>query len=187
VIDTSSLSDEQKASADFAFHHQRMMDRLTTPDFIDALCVHEAAHVIYNERRGPCSYNVLKTRITCDSQTGIWGGQFGAIEQREPFCWDGNNSTFEHWLMGDAQAGAAGSVAAQKLYPALDDHGEEGDRRKFFALCEQLKDHPYAPRVDVDMFWAIAKDIVRRQLDSEPTLMQLIHEKAAELRPRLGF
>ncbi len=69
VIDTSSLADEQKASAKFAPHHQRMMDRLATPDFIDALCVHEAAHVIYNERRGPCSYNVLKTRITCNSQT----------------------------------------------------------------------------------------------------------------------
>ena len=37
------------------------------------------------------------------------------------------------------------------------------------------------------MFWAVAKDIVRRQLDSEPTLMQRIHEKAVELRPRLGF
>jgi hypothetical protein len=187
VIDTSSLTDEQKASAEFAFHHQRMMDRLTTPDFIDALCVHEAAHVVYNERRGFCSYNALKTRITCDIQSGIWGGQFGAIELHEPFCWDGSPNTFEQWLMEDAQAGAAGSVTAQKLYPALDDYGEEGDRRKFIALCEQLKEHPYAPRVHVDMFWAVAKDIVRRQLDSEPTLMQRIRDKAIELRPRLGF
>ena len=70
TIDTSGLSEEQKATSQFQSAYADMMCQLNASGFIPSLCAHEAAHLIYYKMMGATQFKPLHPRITCDAKTG---------------------------------------------------------------------------------------------------------------------
>jgi hypothetical protein len=87
MITTDGISDEQKATVKFQAAYADMLCTLNTPGFIEALCAHEAAHLVYYEMMGPIRYELLPPRLEYDAQRQRFIGHFAAIMlAEEPLC-----------------------------------------------------------------------------------------------------
>jgi hypothetical protein len=184
AIDTSSLSDEQKATAEFKEMYAGMMRQLSGAGFIPVLCAHEAAHVVYYQMMGPIQYKPLPPRILCDERTGRLNGQLAAVEIIDkPLClWE----SWQSWIRMLARASVAGSVVARKL-GATGSGGEEGDRLKFNDECAQVVNHFKIITIDTDVEWVRARRSVERDLEEYSYRLESIQKLALELQSQFDL
>ncbi len=184
TIDTSGLSEEQKATDEFKSVYAGMMRQLNAPGCIPLLCAHEAAHVVYYRMMGATQFKPLHPRITCDAKTGKLIPILAAVEIIDkPPC---HGESWQHWLRMDARGSVAGSVVARKL-GATDTGGEEGDRLAFNNDCAQLVAHFGGISINTDLFWAWARQSVERDLEEFPDRMESIQILALELLPQFDL
>ena len=184
MIATDGVSDEQKATVKFKAAYAEMMRKLTAPGFISALCAHEAAHLVYHEMMGPIRYETLPPRLQYSLEKQEFRGYFAAIKLVEnPVC---EHSKWREYVTMMANAHAAGGVVGRKLFPASSG-GDEGDKENFRKLCAELTNHFGGISIDVELCWKRARDTVKRQLEDDPQIMDLIQQRAAELRPSFGL
>jgi hypothetical protein len=161
-----------------------MMSKLTSPDFIPALCAHEAAHLVYYEMMGPIRYELLPPRLEYDPVRHRFIGHYAAIKlAEEPLC---EPHKWRECITMMARAHVAGGVVGRKLFPACSG-GDEADKQNFRKLCVDLTDHFGGISIDVELCWQRAQDAVKRQLEDDPHIMEMILQRAAELRPSFGF
>ena len=179
TIMTEGISEEQKQTVKFRLAYADMLRTLSTPGFIDALCAHEAAHVVYYEMMGAIRYELLPPRLEYDSQNRRFIGHFAAIQlAEEPLC---EPQKWQGYVTLLSRAQAAGGVVGRRLFPASSG-GDEGDREKFRRICAELISHFGGIRIDVESVWRQAQETVEKQLENDPQIMQKIHQRAAELR-----
>jgi len=184
TIDTSGLSEEQKATAEFNSIYTGMLRQLNAPGFIPLLCAHEAAHVVYYRMMGTTQFRPLPPRITCNAKTGKFIPLLAAVEIIDkPPC---QPESWQNWLKMDARASVAGSVVARKL-GSTDAGGEEGDRLAFNDDCAQLVAHFGGIPINTDCFWAWAQRSVEKDLEEFPDRMESIQTLALELQPQFGL
>lgn len=184
-IDTSSLSEGQKATAEFAHKYAGMMHQLNGPGFIPRLCAHEAAHVGYYQLMGCKQFRARPPAIFADARTGKLTGHLAAVEIIDKPEWF--EESWQDWVSAMARACVAGSVVARQMGSTDDEGGEEGDRRVFDFLCAELMAHFKNIKVDTDEEWNNAKRSVENDLVAFPEIMNKIHAQAVELRSQFGF
>ena len=132
TIDTSGLSEEQKATSQFQSAYADMMCQLNASGFILALCAHEAAHLIYYEMMGKIRYEPLPPRLEYDERKGDFVGHLAAVRLIEiPNCEPGK---WREWLTMIAYADVAGGVVGRKLSPQSGG-GDDGDKEIFKRKC----------------------------------------------------
>jgi hypothetical protein len=161
-----------------------MMCQLNAPGFIPALCAHEAAHLIYYEMMGPIRYEPLPPRLEYDAKKGDYVGHLAAVRLIEiPNCEPGK---WREWLTMMAYADVAGGVVGRRLFPTSSG-GDDGDKQIFMGRCAELVSHFGGISIDAEMVWTRARKAVERQLEEHPQIMELIQQRAIELRPLLGL
>jgi hypothetical protein len=84
-----------------------------------------------------------------------------------------------------AHAQAAGGVVGRNLFPASSG-GDEGDKEKFRRICAELTSRLGGIRIDVELVWKLAQDTVQKQLEDDPQIMEMIRQRADELRSLFG-
>jgi hypothetical protein len=184
MIATDGISDEQKATVKFQSAYADMMSKLTSPDFIPALCAHEAAHLIYYEMMGPIRYKLLPPRLEYDSVGQRFFGHYAAIQlAEEPLC---EPHKWQEYVQMMARVHVAGGVVGRKLFPASSG-GDEVDKQNFKKLCADLTHHFGGISIDVEQCWRWAQESVKKQLEDDPHIMEMIQRRAAELRYSFGF
>jgi hypothetical protein len=184
MISTDGISDEQKATVKFQAAYADMMGKLTAPGFIAALCAHEGAHLVYYEMMGPIRYESLPPRLEYSPEKQAFTGHFAAIKlAEEPLC---EPHKWQEYVTMMAHAHAAGGVVARKLLPTCSG-GDEVDKENFSKLCTDLINHFGGISIDVELCWKRAQDAVKRQLEDDPHIMEMIQQRALELRPLFGF
>src|SRR5277367_980958 len=108
MIATDGISDEQKATIKYQSAYADMMSKLTSPDFIPALCAHEAAHLIYYEMMGPIRYELLPPRLENDLKRQGFTGHYTAIKlAKNPLC---EPHKWQEYITMMARAHVAGGV-----------------------------------------------------------------------------
>jgi hypothetical protein len=119
MIATDGISDEQKATVKFQSAYADMMSKLTSPDFIPALCAHEAAHLVYYEMMGPIRYELLRPRLEYDPVRQRFTGHYAAIKLAEnPLC-DPHKWQEYITMMAALTLRAGSSVVSSSLPPAV--------------------------------------------------------------------
>jgi hypothetical protein len=184
MIATDGISDELKATDKFQRAYTDMMRNLSAPGFIDALCAHEAAHLVYYEMMGPVRYESLTPRLEYNPEKQTFTGHYAAIMlTEEPLC---EPHRLHEYVTMMANVQVAGGVVARKLLPNSSG-GDEGDKVKFMRICAELTAHFGGITIDVELVWKQAQDRVKRQLEDDPHIMATILQRAIDLRPSFGF
>jgi hypothetical protein len=183
IILTDGISDAQKATAQFQSAYSDMLRTLNTSGFIEALCAHEAAHLVYYEMMGSIRYELLPARLEYDTERRRFIGYFAAIRlAEEPVC---EAQKWQEYVTMLSRAQAAGGVVGRKLFPASSG-GDEGDKGKFQRICADLIRHFGGIKIDVELAWTLAQDTVEQQLNDKPQILEKIQQRAAEIRSLLS-
>jgi hypothetical protein len=183
TIDTSGLSEEQKATAQFKSVYAGMMRQLNDPGYVPALCAHEAAHLIFYEMMGTIRYVPVPPKITYDANNGEFIGHLAAIQlAEEPLC---EPHKWQEYVTMMSHTQVAGGVVARKLLPGCYG-GDKADKEKLRRICTEIAAHFGVP-INAEMVWTRAQKEVERRLQEEPLIMELIQQRAIELRPLLGL
>jgi hypothetical protein len=187
MIDTSSIPEELQSTAEFKSSYADMFAKVNAPGFIEALCAHEAAHVVYYELIAPIIYEPLKPELRYNAQAGRYEGHFAALNITEyPMFPGGSVQDFVTWFGKMMQAKVAGGVVGRKLYPSSDG-GDLGDKRECEKFCEDLRRQYPNLQIDVDERWRQARAAVEGQIETSPLILEGIQQKAIELRRAFGF
>jgi hypothetical protein len=64
---------------------------------------------------------------------------------------------------------------------------DEGDKENFRKLCADLTNHFRGISIDFELCWKRAQETVERQLEDNPQIMEMIQQRAVELRTSFGF
>jgi hypothetical protein len=152
---------------------------LDNPEFVDAVCIHEAAHVRYYLRAGIEEFDYLGARITYDS--GEFCLLMAGIQAKSEAIRIGPGVVVTELVTLMAAVSVAGGVATRVL-ATVPDVGDEADKQVFKRFCDNLGISE-AVRLQ---YWEIIETSVMRELQSEE-LQQTIRAKAREIRPLLGL
>jgi hypothetical protein len=183
VIDTSELTEAQKASDGFRNTYAGMMRLYSTPGFIAALCAHEAAHLIFFERMGTIPFQIVRPKIQYNASMNRFEGHMAAVTPQLPDC---EPAKWREWVAAKALGSVAGGVVGRRLFPETDG-GDVEDKRLFIQECADLTRHFGGISINAEHVWAAAQVEVSRQLDEDPKVMVLIQKRAEALRPLFGF
>ncbi|GGG86852.1 hypothetical protein [Edaphobacter dinghuensis] len=183
MIDLSELTEAQKATEGFANTYAGMMNLYSRPGFIEALCAHEAAHLVFYERMGSIPFEIVRPKIYYNNSQARFEGYMAAVKPQLPDC---EPSKWREWVSAKALGCAAGGVVGRLLFPHADG-GDHEDKRLFIQECADLVRHLGGISINAEQVWASAKQEVSRELEANPTLMPSIQKRAAELRPLFGF
>lgn len=184
MIATDGISDEQKATPQFQRSFAEMMRNLNTPGFKEALCAHEAAHLVYTGRMGhTVRFAIMPSKLVYNTDTRRYEGHYAAVlPDEEPLC---ESDKLEQYILGFACMSVAGGVVSRKLFPSTDG-GDGGDKLKLEQVCGDLVAH-FGCTIDVEQLWSWARTEVESQLEADPKLMEQIQERAAEIWRILGY
>ena len=164
-----------------------MFEKLNAPGFIEALCAHEAAHVVYYELIAPIVYEPLKPELRYDSQARRYQGHFAALNITVyPMFLGGDVQDFVTWFTKMTQAKVAGGVVGRKLFPSSDG-GDRGDKREFEKFCADLQAQYPNLQTDIEERWRQARAAVEEQIENNPIILEIIQQKAIELRKAFGL
>ena len=187
MIDTTSIPDELRSTEEFRSTYADMLVKLNAPGFIEALCAHEAAHVFYYELISPIVYEPLKPELRYDGQARRYEGHFAALNVIEyPMFLGGSVQDFVTWFGKMMQAKVAGGVVGRKLFPSSDG-GDVGDKRECEKFCDDLRRQYPNLQIDVEERWRQARATVEGQIETNPLILEMIQQKAMELRKAFGF
>ena len=183
MIDLSELTEAQKATEGFKRTYAGMMNLYEQPGFIAALCAHEAAHLIFYERMGKISFEIVRPKIHHNDAMNRFEGYMAAVKPQLPDC---EPAKWREWVTAKALGCVAGGVVGRRLFPHADG-GDVEDKRLFIQECADLVRHCGGISINAEEVWAWAQAEVSRQLDADPKLMEVIQKRAEELKALFGF
>lgn len=182
-INTDGISDEQKATCKFQSAYNDMMAQLTQPGFIDVLCAHEAAHLIYFTRAGTKEYDPLPPTLTYDAAKDDYTGHFAAVKIYDLPPW--TPGKFTEWFSFIARAHAAPGLVARKLMPSSDG-GDSNDKARFKTVCDKINQADSNAKIDFEWWWNHGLETAEKDLE-HPDAMKGILEVAEKLRSEFGL
>jgi hypothetical protein len=184
-IDTSQIPPEKLTDPLFLLNLADVQAKLNDPNEIQAICIHEAAHLFYMTKAGMKGPEFSGPRITYNAQTGKYD-RYGA-SVRCPNRDEKHLSTITvgQWAFQIAKAHAAGGVASQILaMRPKTDSGDSEDRenfnRAYAKLCFEFPDQT----ISADEMWKEAQRIIGLELQ-EAARRELILSMAELIKPEL--
>lgn len=166
-IDTSQVPPEKLKDPRFLVMLADTRMRLSDPQEIKAICIHEVTHGIYLARAGMVDFEFAGPRIEYDASTDTFDRTGASVK--------GGSIDREHlakmsviqWLGSVAKAFAGSGLAVKVLMPDRPDSGDFGDRenfQKFFAETIQPK-YPKL-KLNLDSLWKQARESVKADLET---------------------
>ena len=192
IIDTPGITEEQKSTPKFQQALAELVAQLSDPNFVDATCWHEAAHVVYLKTLG-IEVDYIKPHIRYVPEDGDYELCSAAIKaRRRGIPLPGRKQIIawlDEYLVSIACALAAGGVAECKRSEMLGMPSlsalDGGDRRQFVELCDTI-DRNYDICVDPDAIWERGRWTVEQDL-KQPGALDFIKQHADLIRPLLGL
>jgi hypothetical protein len=186
MIDTSQVPQDKLSDRRFLSLRSQIENVLKDGRFVNSVCVHEAAHVVFFEKAGFTNPSFEKTRIV-----------FQESQEDDPFTvfmaavkFNTENVGREslkgeellRWILAVSKAFCAGGVAARTIMQA-DDVGDAQDYANFLRFCENVCANSNIP-IDRKVLWKCAQDDVRAELEQQP-VERNIWKKVREIKPIL--
>jgi hypothetical protein len=186
MIDTSQVPQDKLSDPRFLSLHSQIENVLKDERFVNSVCVHEAAHVIFYEKAGFTNPSFAKTRIVYqESQEDPFTVFMAEVKfntenvDRESLKGD---YEFNMWILAVSKAFCAGGVAAKTIMQA-GDVGDAQDHVNFLRFCENVCANSNIP-IDRKVLWKCAQDDVRGELEQQP-VERKIWKKVREIKPIL--
>lgn len=180
VIDISSVPEDRRNDSRLLQLRNEMQAAMSNPTFLDALCIHEAAHLDYAVRFNVPVTNHQCPRIEYDSERDDFDGYPFAL-MMEVINEEATKLDKRQVLFTRALISASGGVAAREL-KGVTDGGDEADLQIFNLVCDAVG----LPLVeDRTALWRWAQDKVREELQI-PELRQKILLVAEQIKLLLG-
>lgn len=176
MIDTSRIPQDKLTDPRFLQLHTNMMNALSNPLYINAFCVHEAAHIIYFRRMGATEFTLNGPRIEYDQAMDEFDGYMADVKV-ESLNMEPSDVEVINLVRQAARGHAAGGIVARAM-TNVSDGGDEEDRRRFISLCEAARISEPAERQAI---WLQAGEDVRQDLRS-PAFKSEIWAKAKEIK-----
>lgn len=166
-----------------------MQAALSIPVNVNALCIHEAGHVIYLTRAGLGEFSYFKSRITYDAERGKFDGYLAEVLPRvgRTFPTNLNLNLLNDWLFQVAQGFAAGGVFARELTNATLDMGDVGDSadyERFSEMCYLIHQGDPSNTIDRETTWKQAQEAVKKDLRNSKSREEA-WKKAKEIKQTL--
>jgi hypothetical protein len=152
----------------------------SSSSYVEAFCVHEAAHGIYFLRAGATRLIFGGPTISYDTGQDTFtanAASITAVGYSDEFL---GRIGIREWISAMARGYVAGGVAARILAKVPND-GDEEDHRSFLALCNAICAQNTEFTVDRPAAWKQAQDEVARELRI-PSLRIEVHQRADEFK-----
>ena len=162
-INTSQILLAKTSDRRFIERFDEAQRTLSNPDFVRAVCIHEAAHQIYWARIGIETTPNYNVELQYDSHTD----KFIIIYASMVLISD--SAGLETTVSALAQAHASGGAAVEALTLSEAEYGDEAD---FNSFCSDLKVGVLSHRVDFQKEWMTARDAVKRELQDKKSAVR---------------
>jgi hypothetical protein len=182
-IDISDVPEDKRTDPQFLALLADMQKRCTDQRLVNAICIHEAAHVFFLAQAGLDKPTAQGPKIFYDQIKN----QFDAHGSSVKF--NGRDQNYidkldsYDWLGRLAKGYAAGGVAARVLANS-EDRGDEDDRANFDKSFAKIKSQNPTLTMTSDEFWAAAQASVEKDLQI-PGIKNPILMCADGLKPEL--
>ena len=179
-IDVLQVPPEKQNDRRFLALYGQLRMVFSSAIYVEAFCVHEAAHGIYFLRAGATKLIFGGPTISYDSGQDTFtanAASITAVGYSDEFL---GRIGIREWIFAMARGYVAGGVAAHILAKVPDDGGEE-DHRSFLALCNAICAQTTEFTVDRPAAWKQAQDEVARDLRI-PSLRTEVHQRAHEFK-----
>jgi hypothetical protein len=180
VIDVSSVPEHRRNDPRLLQLRNEMQAAMSNPTFLDALCIHEAAHLEYAVRFNVPVTNHQCPRIEYDSDRDNFDGYPFALTM-DVINEEATKLDKRQILQTRALISASGGVAARELKGVIDG-GDEGDMEILNQVCDAVGLPLVEERIGL---WRWAQDKVREELQI-PELRQKILLLAEQIKLLLG-
>jgi hypothetical protein len=183
AIDTSDIPQERRDDPRLFNLKNRMQIGLSNPVIQDAMCLHEAAHLLYATQANAPIRGYKGPYITYDSKRNEFDAYtFSVII--DTVTKEALKMDRKELILTRSKIFAAGGVASRELTDILNfmpDAGEGADRVNFEAFCAAAGLHIPAER---ETTWLWAQDQVRQHLRVQK-VRDVLWALAAEIKPLL--
>jgi hypothetical protein len=181
-IDTSDVPQKMLADPLFLFCLADVRAKLADPNEVKAICIHEAAHLLYMTKAGMRDPEFSGPKIVYNPQTGRFD-RYGATV-RCPNRDEKHISTLTviDWVFQLAKAHAAGGVAI-RLLANYTGSGDSEDRENFDRAYNDISTDRPLP-MTADELWKEAHRILWLELNERPR-QEFILSLAETIRPEL--
>lgn len=183
AVDISQVPERKRNDPRFLSLLAEMQHGLNDARLVNAICIHEAAHVFFFGHAGYINPTANGPTILYDSARDDFDGHgsyvsFGGVDQQYVQSIDPRE-----WLGRVAKAHAAGGVAARILANSVD-RGDGDDREIFNAVFSEVKSSNPAMTWTSDWLWTNAQRAVEADLQNV-SIREAILSCAGSLRPDL--
>jgi hypothetical protein len=186
MIDTSQVPQDKLSDPRFLRRQAEIESALKDGRFVNSVCVHEAAHVIFYEKAGFTNPSFAKTRIVYqESQEDPFTVFIAEVKfNTENIDREFVKGDYEinMWILAVSKAFCAGGVAARTIMQA-DDVGDAQDYANFLRFCENVCAKRSNP-IDQNILWECAQNDVRTEL-KQKSLENKIWKTVREIKPIL--
>src|SRR5229473_2261363 len=185
-IDYDEVPIEKRSDPRFIGLLNYMQRRLSNPNEITAICIHEAAHALFLQIAGMQNFTFSGPQITYDQATNTFDYTGASVKGTD---WNtGYLTTINagQWVTAAALAYVGAGIAVEEL-TSRTDNGDFGDRKNFNKAFEMLRNkHPelFPSDFNLDAFWLKAGKRAKEYLQ-RPNIRQAILNTAAKIRDPL--
>lgn len=164
-IDVSQVPKSKRTDARFLFLLADMQQACADDRLVNAICIHEAAHVFFLGHAGfmdpvACGPRILYDPVNDDFDGHGSSVKFDSFDQEYVKTIDSRD-----WLGRVAKGYAAGGVAARRLANSVDT-GDADDRENFNAVFRKVKADNPSMTWTADSLWAGARIAVETDLQN---------------------
>jgi hypothetical protein len=183
-INISEIPDSKQSDPRLPEVQRLMSDDLDNPLWMEALCIHEAAHVVFFAKAGAGTPRIVGPKICYDEQPDRFIPLLATVEYDEP------DTEVEMKLNDDgmllimrARGCAAGGVAAREM-TGMSRVGDAKDFENVRKYCEDISaEYPANVPLDPAAIWENAQAEVSERLT--PVVRETIQKTAAIIRTTL--
>ena len=139
----------KRKGSDFLQNRMKLEFQISDSDWVQAICIHEAAHIFYFRQFGATDFIYHGPRMEYDRERAAYAMQCAAIE---PKPYRKKALTFDQQFELQAKLAVSGSVAATEFTNVSDD-GKNDDFDNFRRTCDQLNVNKQGPKFDAQVLW----------------------------------
>lgn len=178
-IDLSQVPEDKQRDPRFLSRYSELEKALSMPEFIKTVCIHEAAHYMYQTAFGATDFKFHGPQIVYDKEQNKFD-VFSARVEVTTWTTEFSSQDAQHIVLQMAIIGVAGELATI----ALEGKGEgsgTGDYLVFHEIYTRIGKASHGAPLDI---WDTAQEHVAAQLQINDVRSQVLH-LATEIEPKL--
>jgi hypothetical protein len=182
-IDYDNVPVEKQTDPRFIILVDSIQQKLSDPKEIEAICVHEAAHAVFQELAGRSNFTFSGPKITYDSKTDTFDYSGASLQSSESNTEYLKTINIAQRITATAMSFVGAGVAVQEL-TGRSDFGDSVDRVNFtnaFRLLHNQVPQLFPDGLDLDDLWTKAGERAREYVQ-KPDIRQAILSTVEKIR-----